>query len=310
MGLLNWGNAISEAGKSMQTMGLEGVKSVLEQDKIRLADELASKREEARDIRQEGYKVASEERAIQNAPRMQEAVFPGLEKIESMKSDILSTAKANEIKLESETRIAEFKTLDPLKRASAIATQVETLAALSTPEALKSERSIALAKHIVDPSYSITAAGDGTIRTFDTRSGKVGGQLVDPTTNEVIKVKDPQQLAAATSIVSLVNTQLRIAQADHKAELAAISSDMTLSTEDRKTRTDAANASWKTAVEQARTDAAPAAAILNVKAAGTPMPAAAPKTYSASDLATTVAKSGKSEEEVKAAYAAKGMVLK
>ena len=40
------------------------------------------------------------------------------------------------------------------------------------------------------------------------------------------------------------------------------------------------------------------------------MPAAAPKTYSASDLATTVAKSGKSEEEVKAAYAAKGMVLK
>jgi hypothetical protein len=45
MGLLNWGNALSEAGKSMQTMGLEGVKSVLEQDKIRLADELAGKRQ-------------------------------------------------------------------------------------------------------------------------------------------------------------------------------------------------------------------------------------------------------------------------
>ena len=45
MALLNWGNALAEAGKSMQTMGLEGVKSVLEQDKIRLADELAGKRQ-------------------------------------------------------------------------------------------------------------------------------------------------------------------------------------------------------------------------------------------------------------------------
>ena len=310
MALLNWGNALAEAGKSMQTMGLEGVKSVLEQDKIRLADELASKREEARDIRQEGYKVAAENREIVNAPLKQEALFPGLEKIAKMQSNILSEADAKKITLESETRIAEFKTLDPLKRASAIATQVETLKALSTPEALKSERNIALAKHIVDPSYSITAAGDGTIRTFDTRSGKVGGQLTDPTTGEIIKVKDPQELAAATSIVSLVNTQLRIAQADHKAELTSITSDVMLSAEDRKTRIDAANATWKAAVEQARKDAAPAAAILNIKATGTPTPAAAPTTYSAADLAATVAKSGKTEAEVKAAYAEKGMVFK
>ena len=332
MALLNWGNALSEAGKSMQTMGLEGVKSVLEQDKIRLVDQLAGKREETRDIRQEGYKVAGEtrqegykiagetrqegykiageNRSIINAPLLQEAQFPGLEKIAKMQSKLLSDADAAKIKVESETRINEFKILDPLKRASEIAKQVDTLKALSTPEALKSERSIALAKHIVDPSYSITAAGDGTIRTFDTRTGKVGGQLTDPVTNEVIKVKDPQQLAAATSIVSLVNTQLRIAQADHKAELAAIASDVMLSAEDRKTRTEAANESWKAAVAQARIDAAPAAAILNVKAAGTPMPAADPKTYSAADLAATVAKSGKSEEEVKAAYAARGMVLK
>ena len=55
MALLNWGNALSEAGKSMQTMGLEGVKSVLEQDKVRLADELASKREETSDIRRQGF---------------------------------------------------------------------------------------------------------------------------------------------------------------------------------------------------------------------------------------------------------------
>jgi len=41
-----------------------------------------------------------------------------------------------------------------------------------------------------------------------------------------------------------------------------------------------------------------------------PAPAAAPKTYNAADLAATVAKSGKTEAEVKAAYAANGMVFK
>ena len=55
MALLNWGNALAEAGKSMATMGLEGVKSVLEQDKIRLADQLATEREATSDYRKQGF---------------------------------------------------------------------------------------------------------------------------------------------------------------------------------------------------------------------------------------------------------------
>lgn len=43
MALLNWGNALSQAGKAMATVGLEGVKSTLEQDKVRLAADLAAK---------------------------------------------------------------------------------------------------------------------------------------------------------------------------------------------------------------------------------------------------------------------------
>jgi len=43
MALLNWGNALSQAGKGMATVGLEGVKATMEQDKIRLAADLAAK---------------------------------------------------------------------------------------------------------------------------------------------------------------------------------------------------------------------------------------------------------------------------
>ena len=51
MALLNWGNALSQAGKGMATVGLEGVKATMEQDKIRLAADLAAKNEEASDAR-------------------------------------------------------------------------------------------------------------------------------------------------------------------------------------------------------------------------------------------------------------------
>ena len=42
MALLNWGNALSQAGKGLASVGLEGVKATLEQDKIRLAAKLAA----------------------------------------------------------------------------------------------------------------------------------------------------------------------------------------------------------------------------------------------------------------------------
>ena len=55
MGILNFGNALAEAGKGLAGIGLEGVKSMMEQDKLRLADELASAREEKSDIRKQEF---------------------------------------------------------------------------------------------------------------------------------------------------------------------------------------------------------------------------------------------------------------
>jgi hypothetical protein len=57
MALLNWGNALSQAGKAMATVGLEGVKATMEQDKIRLAADLA----EQSTIRAEDRKWTNEQ---------------------------------------------------------------------------------------------------------------------------------------------------------------------------------------------------------------------------------------------------------
>lgn len=69
MGMLNWGGAFSAAGGAVAAVGFEGVKASLEQDKIRLADQLAGTREERGDVRREGYKVAGEGRAEATAVR-------------------------------------------------------------------------------------------------------------------------------------------------------------------------------------------------------------------------------------------------
>lgn len=51
MALLNLGNALSQAGKAMATVGLEGVKATLEEDKVRLAAKLAAEESLASDTR-------------------------------------------------------------------------------------------------------------------------------------------------------------------------------------------------------------------------------------------------------------------
>lgn len=79
MGLLNsLANGLSqagtEAGKFFGTAGLEAIKKQLEEDKIRLVDQLAGDRE-----------IAKDERAITNIPRVQAATLPG--EIEKMRAE-------------------------------------------------------------------------------------------------------------------------------------------------------------------------------------------------------------------------------
>lgn len=72
MGILNFGNALAEAGKGLAGIGLEGVKSMMEQDKLRLADELASAREEKSDIRKQEF-------AQSNLKLAEELKFKGIQ---------------------------------------------------------------------------------------------------------------------------------------------------------------------------------------------------------------------------------------
>lgn len=74
MSLLNWSNALSMAGGAAAQVGLEGVKATLEEDKIKLADQLATTREITRDERQEKYKVAGEERGLISRAKERQAV--------------------------------------------------------------------------------------------------------------------------------------------------------------------------------------------------------------------------------------------
>ena len=76
--------------------------------------------------------------------------------------------------------LERFKTLAPVQRQEAIDTEVAKLTALATPEMLKATRNVALAKHIVDPSYTLIPNADGTVTTFDSKSGKTTGILKGP----------------------------------------------------------------------------------------------------------------------------------
>lgn len=168
--------------------------------------------------------------------------------------------------------VRRFELLEPLQRKAAIQTAEESLRALSTPEMLKFARQQALAKHIVDPSYSLIPQADGTVVTFDSRSGKNAGVLKDTDGKPIIR-KDPEEIKAATSIINMANTNLRIAQAEHKAAMADPAGD-------DQSRA-AANAAWKAAQEESKRLSMPAYAVLYGKSgaakAETPPNAEAPK---------------------------------
>jgi len=57
MALLNWANAFAGLGEAAQKIGSEGFKNELEKDKVRLADELVSKREMESDARRQANQI-------------------------------------------------------------------------------------------------------------------------------------------------------------------------------------------------------------------------------------------------------------
>ena len=108
MALLNWGNALSQAGKAMATVGLEGVKSTLEQDKIRLAADLAEQSAERAETRREEADIRAEDRKWTNEQAQQ-----------PIRASWVKQAKQDEIDLAADPR--NLDKINAAKRSEAIA---------------------------------------------------------------------------------------------------------------------------------------------------------------------------------------------
>jgi len=95
MGMLNWSNAFSMAGGAIATVGLEGVKASLEQDRIRLADQLAGAREATGDER----RAAIAEKAAVSAAAREPATAAARENgILGVRAEASDNARKQEIR--------------------------------------------------------------------------------------------------------------------------------------------------------------------------------------------------------------------
>lgn len=89
MALLNFGNALSQAGKAMATVGLEGVKATLEEDKVRLAAKLAAQEGLASDER----KAAAAKEAATAQAEVNEKAASALAAVNTASATALVTAE-------------------------------------------------------------------------------------------------------------------------------------------------------------------------------------------------------------------------
>lgn len=261
------GEAGTDVGKRWSTEEFEKQKAeaadLRQQNLARLGATLQQQTHAANtetDINAAGRKISAQTPAM---VAQREALGP----IEAKNAGLLGTATAQAAvdvandpknvaaRIKSETDA--FTALAPIKRQEAIDTEVAKVRAMATPEMLQAVRSEALAKHIVDPAYTLIPNADGTVTTFDAHSGKSTGTLKGPDGQPVIR-KDPEELKAATAVISMANANLRIAQAEYKAAASDMSGDP-----GSKARADAA---WKNAQEESRRLTAPAYAVLYGKA--------------------------------------------
>lgn len=267
MGLLN---GLAAAGGSLSDLGRDWGRSLLEQDKIKLADQLASAREATGDYRRADLLKDAEGRAEQRQiaeegrrPGVAAAVAtatadataqatirnaPGLLNVETTRAKELAA-------IEIQRQVDAFEKLAPLRRQEAIDTELGKLKALSTPEALKATRAIAQAGHIVDPQYSLVPQADGTVTAVNLRNPSDSRVVKDADGKPIVR-KDSEEMKAAVSVINLANTELKIAEAAYKVD----SQSMEPGAKEK------AEVVWRDAQRRAREIAAPAYAVLFDKA--------------------------------------------
>lgn len=245
---LNWSNALSTAGGAAATVGLEGVRATLDQQKIELASRLAEQRQIGAEQRAPGVAAATTTATADATAAATVRNAPGLLDVEVKRKEGVAAA-------ELRGEVEKFKTLKPLERQEQIDTAVAKLKALSSPEMLEAERKIKLAGHIVDPAYTLIPNADGTVTTFDAHSGKSVGVVKDADGKPIVR-KDPEEMKAAVSVINLANTQLKIAEAAYKADASSLEPGAK----------EKATVAWQAAQAEAKQLTAPAYAVLYGKA--------------------------------------------
>jgi hypothetical protein len=274
--------ALQGLGEAMQTFGTDALRmELLSQRDARLA-ELQAQRDDKQHVRQverdEGARKHDRDMVdVQTeaaGKRTQQAINietnPDNIALRAGASNALSEQtrptrlqEARDVaKVNLDAEVAAFEKLAPLKRQEAIAAAVETVKAQATPEMLRATRSIAQAKHIVDPSYTAMVQDDGSVAMINTKNPR-DVVAVKNTDGTPITRRDPEELKAATAVLNMVNTNLKIAQAEHKASIA----DIGASPADKA----AANAAWERAQQEAKEQRAPALAVIMGKAKAGPV---------------------------------------
>ena len=327
MALLNWGNALSEAGKSMQTMGLEGVKSVLEQDKIRLADELAGKRQAVTEAGLD-WRFTAEAESRMAVARLQDTGATGRVNIQETGATTRTNLQLTSAeKLQANTFTNESKVLG-----EKFGFDSQLLSLRQTWETGQKALDRTLSREEIAARVSIGAASNATALSV----AKVGGAVqVDKeggvywinkegATAPVMDANDPKKqmmsnkdlTPGAKAYIEALKGQAVVMQNNPMLTSDQPTLDKLFAINAEILRVSIGGTGAAKGIDIGTPGntgtATPGATTPKVTEPPRPAPvAAAPTTYSKADLAATVAANpGKTEDEVKAAYAAKGMVLK
>lgn len=248
MGALNWSNALSTAGGATAQLGLEGVRATLDQQKIKLASDLAEQRTIGAEQRAPGVAAATTTATRDAEAGATVRNAPGLLNVETTRAKALNDEQTR-------AELERFKALAPVKRQEEIDTAVEKLRALSTPEMLTKERAIKLAGHIVDPVYALVPQADGTVIAVNSHDAKDTKVLKDADGKPIVR-KDPEEMKAAVAVINMANTNLKIAEAAYKADASSLEPGVK----------EKATVAWNAAQAEAKQLTAPAYAVLYQKA--------------------------------------------
>ena len=205
MALLNWANAFAGLGEAAQKIGSEGFKNELEKDKVRLADELVSKREMESDARRQANQIE----LLKTAESIR---VTGLQSTYDVQFDPKNVSKALNAR-KGELNLAADIDVDKAKR---IAEEDEkrTLRLSNDPTYLKGQT------NLTDAKMSTSEKAEKKIKlSVDTLKYNVDKELSDAKTALSVAITPEAKQAARQKV-----QDLEYSSKDDQIELQALTS--------------------------------------------------------------------------------------